>query len=351
MSRLPRRKPLLFALTAMVLAGIGAMLALVAVDVFLHRKVERSGGVNVWGYRGPAMGRKAANEYRIVVLGGSAAYGYGVLWNETIPSVLEELLNARSRGSDRVYRVVNLGYPNEAAYSFRFTLEDYGYLHPDMVVLYEGYNDLGDEPRLQVFRRESPVYRLTGYLPISPVMFREKAFAMLNGGDVAQGYRDILKWPKQTVFRPSMSTQVGAAALEIAADTAASLEAQLGKLTRSADELQHLPPTADCERRWTHYCSAHIEAIATARARGAAVLVVAQPNISDRHVAQQRALQGLMHQRYAGDPGVAYFALGTGVNLRDMQLSFDGMHLTPEGNRLAAELLVDPVLALVGKAR
>jgi hypothetical protein len=348
-SRLPRRKIIVFAVATVTLAALAATVGLVGVDIYLHRKVERSGGVNMWGYRGPVLGRKRANEYRIALLGGSTAFGYGVLSNETIAHRLEEELNARAQNG-RVFRIANLGYPNEAAYAFKFTLDDYAYLDFDLVILYEGYNDLGDEPRYQVFRRESPVFRLTGYLPISPVMFREKAFAMLNGGDIGQGYRDILKWPKQTVFRPSMGTQVGAAALQVAADTAISLEAQLGKLTRSREELQNVTPTNECERRWAHYCGAHVAAIDAARASGRAVLVASQPYISDRHVEQQRALHGMIAQRFATDPGVAYVAVGTAVNLRRVELSFDGMHLTPEGNREVAAFLVAPVLELVSNA-
>ena len=40
------------------------------------------------------------------------------------------------------YTVVNLAYNNEGAYSFTFTMKDYGYLDHDLVCLYEGYNDL-----------------------------------------------------------------------------------------------------------------------------------------------------------------------------------------------------------------
>jgi hypothetical protein len=349
MNRLPRRKVFVFAATAALLGVIGTTGALLAVDLYLHRTIERSGGVNRWGYRGPVLGRKAAQEFRIAVLGGSSAYGYGVLWSESFPHVLELALNARERGSGRTYRVANLGYPNEAAYSFKFTIEDYDYLDFDMYVLYEGYNDLGDEPRYQVYRRDSPVFRLTGYLPVFPVMFREKAFAMLNGGDIAQGYRDILGQPKQTVFRPGMATQVGAAALQAAADTAVSLEQQLGKLTRDRTELQEITPSAGCTERWQHYCGAQRAAIGVARASGASVLVVSQPYISDKHVEQQLALMGMVQEHFGRDPGVATAAMAH-VDLKDSDIAFDGMHLSPAGNRLVGEALASHVLGLAARA-
>jgi hypothetical protein len=348
MKTLSRRKLVVFSTMTVLLALVGSTAVLLAVDIYLHRKIERSGGVNVWGYRGAVLGDKAEREYRVAVLGGSSAYGYGVLWNESFPYVLEQALNTHA-DTGKTYRVANLGYPNEAAYSFRFTMEDYEYLDFDMYVLYEGYNDLGDEPRYQVYRHESQVFRFTGYLPVFPVIFREKAFAMLNGGDIAQGYREMLNQPKQTVFQPGMATQVGAAALKIAAETAESLERQLGKLTTSPSELQQIVPSAGCSQRWQHYCGAQQVAVAAARAKGRAVLVVSQPYISDKHVDQQRSLMGMIQQHFAGDPGVAVAAMPH-VDLRDPAIAFDGMHLTAVGNRQVAEALVRPVLELAAKA-
>ena len=340
-----RRKFVVFSLVAMLMAAVAAGLVLLAVDVYLHNKLERSAGVNVWGYRGPTVGDKEPQETRIAVFGGSTAFGYGVLWNEAWAYVLEQGLNKRAASSGRRFTVLNLAYNSEAAYSFKPTMEDYDYLDFDMAVFYEGYNDLGDAPRIDVFRRTSPVFRLTGYLPIFPLIFREKAFALMNEGNVKAGYEGELK-PNKTVFRPGMATQVGAAALEAAAATANSLEQQLGRLTTDREALREVTPTTGCLARWHHYCGAQADAIAAARARGRAVLVVTQPYISDQHVDQQRALAGMLESQFGTDPLVARANLGPVVDLRNVQLAFDGMHLTPEGNRLVGDALVEPVLAL-----
>src|SRR5258705_13029699 len=117
-------------LAALGLAAAVGLLVLLAVDVYLHGRYERSAGFNVWGYRGPVAGRKQPNEYRIVVLGGSAAYGYGVSWEQAMPAVLERQLRARS--TSPFFTVINLGYNNEGAYSFKPTLEDYRSLGYDL---------------------------------------------------------------------------------------------------------------------------------------------------------------------------------------------------------------------------
>src|SRR5262245_23695031 len=178
----PRSKRIVFALIAVAASLLLAGGTLVGLDLYLHGKYQRSAGFNMWGYRGPAAGRKAPGEYRIAVLGGSSAFGYGVAWAEAFPAVLEQKLKA---SASRPVSVVNLAYNNEGAYSFKYTLQDYAYLDYDLAVLYEGYNDImggsvggptngrGEQPNLTVFRHDSAVFRLTGYLPIVPIIVRE----------------------------------------------------------------------------------------------------------------------------------------------------------------------------------
>jgi hypothetical protein len=133
-----RRTAALGLMTAVVVFAL-AVASLLAADVYLHFRVENLAGVNVWGYRGPTVGRKQANETRVVVLGGSTAFGYGVPHTETFPYYLQQLLNGRGA---KAYRIINLGSLSQGAYGFRFDLADYAYLRYDVAVLYEGYNDL-----------------------------------------------------------------------------------------------------------------------------------------------------------------------------------------------------------------
>src|SRR5512145_618996 len=48
----------LFAASAITLSLLGAAGAMLAADVYLHRKYERTSLVNVWGYRGRPRGAK-----------------------------------------------------------------------------------------------------------------------------------------------------------------------------------------------------------------------------------------------------------------------------------------------------
>jgi hypothetical protein len=350
--RLSRRKRIAFALAAMLIAAAVPFVALLAIDIYLHRKFERTAGLNVWGYRGPVVGRKRAGEYRVVVAGGSAAYGYGTNWDEAIPAVLERNLSGRTVGPFQTFRVVNLGYHNEGAYSFRFTLEDYRWLNYDLAILYEGYNDLMADPRapnLSVFRHDSPVFRLTGYLPIFPIIFKEKAAVMLTG-TTATMYLN----PPKTVFSPGLATKAAAEVLRGAAAVAQSLEQQLGRVTAEPKRRIEDPASTGCKSPWQEYCRSVMVAVEVALEHGAQVLVATQPygatpTFRARHSEQQSEMEQMLRRRFGGNPRVRYASLGDVVDLNDPHLSYDHMHLTASGNQRAAAAFVQPVLDMAAQ--
>jgi hypothetical protein len=72
-----------------------ACLLTLALDMRAHNRVERLGGVNIWGYRGPVMQQKAANEIRIATVGGDLAFGWGVAASETLVYGVRQLVALR----------------------------------------------------------------------------------------------------------------------------------------------------------------------------------------------------------------------------------------------------------------
>jgi len=96
-------------------------------------------------------------------------------------------------------------------------------------------------------------------------------------------------------------------------------------------------------------------AIEQALDRGKQVIVVTQPYVwlegksHERHVDQQTELAGMMTRLYASNRRVQYVNFGQVVDTRDTALSFDGMHLTPDGNRRVAAAFVAPVLRMVNR--
>ena len=339
--------------TVALLAGV-----LLAADLYAHHRVERSVGVNRQGYRGPVAGRKQPGETRVVMLGGSTVFGFDVEWDDTIPAALER----RLRDRDPKARVINLGFISEGALAFVPTLESYAYLDYDIVCLYEGYNDvLGDaEPNRRLLRHSSPVFRLTGYFPILPLVLREKAMT-LRHGSVAAAYESERSAPHpsaaaapgapapKTVFRPNVANRASALAMETTAAVTQSIDRQLGRFSDLDVSPRHDGP--GCAAPWQHYCRAVAAAVRFALARQASVVVVSQPRLlgehAERHASQQRALAGMLQHDFSGEPRLRHVDASDAVDLSSQTVTFDGLHLNRDGNSKVAATLVEPIQDLV----
>jgi len=343
---LTRRKKIVFALITISISFAGMVLLLLAADLILHQRAERSAGLNRYGYRGSVAGKKQPGELRAVMLGGSTVFGYGVAWNESIPAYLETRLQERL---GRPVRVINLGFNNEGAYAFVPNLEDFAYLDYDAVVLYEGYNDLpGDEKvNTAVYRRDSAVYRLTGYFPILPLYLDEKAKLIRFGGDLNAAYRANDPRLPPTVFRPNLAQRTSADALDAAASISKALENQLGRLSQAPPAELSKTSAIGCSRPWVNYCDSIHAAVTRELSRGKLVAVVAQPRmrneVQDKHRSQQETLAAMMMHEFGANPRVAFVDLSTAIDLSRKDVTFDPMHLNGVGNQIVADALSEPL--------
>jgi hypothetical protein len=86
---------------------------------------------------------KAANEFRIVLIGGSGAQGWGATRNEKMfYRLLENELNRRYAGRGIRVRVVNLAMGTSFTYQNFIALNQWGHaLEPDLILAYVGRND------------------------------------------------------------------------------------------------------------------------------------------------------------------------------------------------------------------
>jgi len=344
---LSRRRKLAFVVAAFLAILVIGTVAILGLDIYVHHRVQYEAGVNIWGYRGDPVGKKRPGETRIIVLGGSTAFGYGLRWNESWPYYLEQKIAKLAPAGGRV-SVVNLGIPTDSARTFVSTLDDYTYLDADIVMLYEGYNDLGFDtnpaknstnPAVShylAWRHQSPIFRWTGYFPILPLVLNEKAGLLLHGRGGESG---------EVVFRPDLATRTTAAAMKSAADIGVALERRLGQLTdvgvRRSETLD-----AGCGH-WSQYCGAIEEAVRHALDRHQRVIVITQPYVSDSHIDQQRALATMMARRFGNDPRVRYANLGRVVDMTDRSLNYDGLHLVARGNERLGDALLPDTLDLI----
>jgi hypothetical protein len=345
-----RRRKIMFAIVAMAMAMGGMLIALLLADLYLHHRAERSAGLNRWGYRGPVAGRKQPGEVRVALLGGSTTFGYGVPWQEAVPALLEARLRERSGGQP--FTAINLGFNNEGAFASEPTLQDYAWLDYDIVVLYHGYNDLLGDPAQNraVFRHASPVFRLTGYYPILPLYLQEKAMALRAGGDLEAAYQAAREGAPKVTFSPNVAQRTTASALEALSGAVGTLGDGLDRVAaRSTPGLA--ANEAGCEAPWVQFCNSIHAAARYARSRGAAVVVIAQPAVTGgkttaRLDEQRVAMAAMLSREFSGDRGVVYVDLSRAVDLKDPDISFDGLHLGLRGNGIIADALVEPVLAL-----
>jgi lysophospholipase L1-like esterase len=330
----PQRKKLSFGRKLLFSCVLGVFFLLAAVcgvlvlDLYLHHKFANA-TVNYRGYRGAIAGPKQPNELRLVVLGGSTAFGYGLPPEEAFPALLEKRLRAQT---GRPVKVINLAYNNQGAYSFLPTLKDYEYLQYDGIILYEGYNDL--QPNTAVFRRDSPVFTTFGYYPIFPIVFAEKLKA-LHYGPAGQASRG-----EKTVFKPTLADRAKAGALEGALKVTSSLNHQLRETASTAGV--HSPY---CSDKFAFYCNNVGAALDYAVAHHKPAIVAGQPYIAPLHREQQRELASMIEKKYPDSAIVRYVNLGDAVDLHNPALAYDGMHLLPAGNQIIAGRLAGPVLS------
>ena len=283
---------------------------LAGLEAFASHRVRQTAW-NIRGYRGRVLGRKAPNEVRVFAVGGSTTYGYTVDRDETYPAQLETLLRARL-GAARPVSVANLGHLSDSSVCYEPTYRDYRYLDADIVILYEGYNDVeGPSRRTErdCYQQGSIVFRWTGFFPILPLYLREHWYK-LRYGSIYQGY-------------------------EVAR------ERQVAAREAGAANLPAIPAYDNYERNVLSFVRARLE-------EGKAVVFASQPYLGNpAHLEQQTRIRAAL-EPFMHNPRFRY---------RDLLYLFGGkwdagwfnelMWLNPRGNRVLAEKMSEPVLELI----
>jgi lysophospholipase L1-like esterase len=258
------------------------------------------------------------------VLGGSTTWGFGLHAGQDFPAQLQMMLAQDKGANEMTVTVLNLGANSEGAHSFTQTLNDYDYLGADVVIFYSGYNDLGG-PNYYNSRHRSPLFALTGYLPLLPSLTVDK---------LTVWKQQLLGRNDRVVFTPRDAKE---------RRDSSSLRAHLQELELKSSPTEN-SLSAACSPKWQFYCERIVAASELALAKGKRVLIVGEPYISDAHVEQQFDLERMLKSRFAAESRLRYVNLGVVIDLSDPALCWDGMHLTEEGNRRIAAALTQPAL-------
>jgi hypothetical protein len=124
---------------ALVLVVEAAMLALllsVAFDQYVHAHAQMQDGVNAWGYRGPVARRRAYDETRIVMAGGTGAFQPGVALRDTVTERIRFRVEEWVTFDRGPVTAFNLGVVNLPRGGYADRLERYRYLKPDVICVY-----------------------------------------------------------------------------------------------------------------------------------------------------------------------------------------------------------------------
>lgn len=287
------------------LAMLAAMLVVV-LDQYAHTRVQVLGGVNSWGYRGPVAKQRVFDETRLVMVGGTQAFGFGVATRETTTSYLRYLVEAWvtfDRGPVTAFNIASLGLPR-GAYAAR--LEHFRYLAPDLICVYV---DLAPNPTAVLHARRSGVERLTGYVPALPVVLPEKGDRM--GG-------------------------VTGSAARLAGRALAFADTQLARIAPEP------PPVSD-------EVTAAVDAVELAAGMApSTVVVVPEPQSAAAADERDRLLAAL--NRFAGDARVRIVTLGQRFPGYRERLLPDGVNLGSTGQYNAAQE-IDTVASEMLRAR
>lgn len=302
----------------LVLAGEAAAMALmlmVVADQFAHKRVQAVAGVNSWGYRGAVMPQKAVGELRIAMVGGDHGFGWGMAPDETTSAYLRGVIERHLVvvGRSTTTTAVNLSAVGLPAPAYAGRIAQFAYLAPDVICLYIDLTDRGDGATLPP--NESAVAALTGYVPMLPLLLRDKGRAMASDGNAFAG----------------------------------SVTGALGGLLRRTDRAlyswvaQPVPPSGTRREALGRAVDA---ALSAARA---VVTVVPMPVSSSEWPAHREAIE-LFTMRAATEPRLRNVDLSTVDRLSGSQLRIDGYNLGAAGQSLAADAIAPAVLAAIDSA-
>jgi lysophospholipase L1-like esterase len=314
--------------------------------------------INQMGYRGPHEFEmpKPEGVYRIVMIGGSAAFGVGVHDEETIEYYLQDLLN---RQHDQPVEVINAGMTGyNSTQELTLLAVHILDLDPDLVIIYDGHNDL--------------------YFGLSPRWVEDYSPAMLDEIQLLQDALVNVPEPEQErvpfIYTPVGSFLINKVALgrlthkvvyEMKNRLFPAVEERLAKDDTSdpAAQLRIHPQALDVYAR-------NLERmVILLRGHDVGTIMAFQPSLTAGEKVPTEEEEGyikLARERGHFDLMVEFYPSGVetmqqvgaemGVPVYDFTPIFDDetgwmyldtMHLTADGNRMVAERLAAIIVALL----
>lgn len=294
--------------------------------------------INALGFRGDEVDLTPAEDtYRVVMVGGSAAFGVGVRDDETIEHYLQAELGERMAGS---VEVINAGVTSYlSSQELAQILYHVTALEPDLIIVYDGRNDVyfGTSPRWQ------PHY--------TPAM---------------QDQRENTRYPDARSFS---QTRLGTF---LSTKSAIGIAFNQLKLVISRSPVSPGGQTLEMNEAAIDVYQLNLERmVSAAELENIDIMLVMQPSLAagDKPLtdaeldyiefARGEGYYDLLAEYYPDgtaallqvgeDRGVPAYDFTTIFDSVEETIYLDEVHLTPEGNQMVADNLADLVLQQFGQ--
>lgn len=333
-----KSKNFIFGILTLVSTIIILLFLFLLIDLHYHKKYMYKWGLNYKGYRGKVVAKKEKNELRIVMLGGSTVFGYGVKYNETLSAYLEQELQKyfKSIGSDKKVSVINLGYNSEGVYAYYFNLIDFYYLNYDYVIIYTGYNDLGIGNTM-VYRHSNFIFRYFGYMPIFPYLAREKIAAIQSNY-----YKKKYKSDNERINFGNRNMRVTATDISRKLVIYNNLDEIIKRLRTIKDLDFNIDNLKTDKWSWVKfYMKKSIDFLLSKNKK---IIIINQPYLNNDHIEQEKSLSNFFKKEYGTNNNFYYLNLGNVMNLNSELVTFDGMHLKAKSTQEMAAVIFKNIL-------
>jgi hypothetical protein len=322
------RRGIMVAYAAQIIAL--ACLTLVALDLYAHKRVDALAGMNIWGYRGAVAHQRQPREIRVVVIGGTRAFGLGMPASWTVATVVrQQVMLAIDRPGRELRDMVplTLARPGALPDSYSSTLDHFAYLAPDFICIYDDLG-VGGAPLPE---ERSGVFARTGYWPALPIVLQEKGMSW-RFGTVSAGYARDDSGAKTSGW----ARRTAGAVLELAGDT-------LSTIDRSAAR-KASPHGADNPQQ---YATEVMNAVDVALRMSRGVVVAVSPAEVRRQAANAAALLPRLEARAAVEPRLRLVDLADEPLLHDASQRLDDWNLGGDAIGAAAKKIAPAMLDLI----
>ena len=277
-------------------------------------------GWNFDGYRGILKSDKKKNFKRIVTVGGSTTFGYGTTYDYAWPFLLEQKFNKDQKKVD----IANLGHLAQGIWAIKRDLKYYEYLDYDYVIFYSGYNDVNQFiQNKNSARHYNLFFKLFGYLPILNIYIYEKVNLIIHG-NLDKFYSDKAKKSKDDEDETT------------------------GKVIFSLDEKSN-PVRTEVNKSYKcfenmityeYYFKDYKETFEYLLKNNKKIIFIHQPLISNLcYFDQKKTIKDVLGKY----PEIVQLDYNHLIDLTDLKLSLDYMHLTAEGNSILANKLYEDI--------